>query len=145
VNDIATAAEALRSVILSVPGYQLAWLARNGAEAVEQCRQDTPDLMPRADARSTTRRTAATPARWPAIRGRPRYDAQRPLPSIMMATCNSWERSRCIDIPREMCLQSAGHPPVENSVLRRDLWNQRHLSACQFGHRQRCAGQVLSM
>src|SRR5215468_9060909 len=43
--------------------------------------------MPSAGDASTTRRTASTPARCPAARGRPRRTAQRPLPSIMMATC----------------------------------------------------------
>jgi two-component system, chemotaxis family, response regulator WspF len=45
VNDVAIATEALRRVLLSVAGYQLAWIARDGAEAVEKCRQDTPDLI----------------------------------------------------------------------------------------------------
>ena len=44
-NDVAIAVEALRRVIASVPGYRLAWVAVDGAEAVERCRQDTPDLI----------------------------------------------------------------------------------------------------
>src|SRR5207248_2586740 len=36
---------------------------------------------------STVLRTAFTPARWPAMRGRCRRRAQRPLPSMMMAMC----------------------------------------------------------
>src|SRR5688572_33018329 len=32
------------------------------------------------------RRSASAPSRWPAARGRPRALAQRPLPSMMMAT-----------------------------------------------------------
>src|SRR5947207_651376 len=43
--------------------------------------------MPRAGAASTTRRTASAPARCPADRGSPWACAQRPLPSMMMATC----------------------------------------------------------
>src|SRR5579863_10039174 len=38
---------------------------------------------------STTRRRAATPALWPAMRGRWCLVAQRPLPSMMMARCCS--------------------------------------------------------
>src|SRR6188474_1727383 len=34
-----------------------------------------------------TRRMFSVPARWPAARGSPRCVAQRPLPSMMMATC----------------------------------------------------------
>src|SRR5438309_4975998 len=43
--------------------------------------------MPRPGAASTMRRTARAPALWPAARGRPRREAQRPLPSMMIATC----------------------------------------------------------
>src|SRR5579862_1062056 len=46
---------------------------------------------------STTRRTVLAPARWPAKRGRPRWRAQRPLPSMMMAT---WRGRRSGAMPR---------------------------------------------
>ncbi len=42
--------------------------------------------MPISAAARTVRRTASTPRRWPSTRGRPRAAAQRPLPSMMMAT-----------------------------------------------------------
>jgi ABC-type uncharacterized transport system involved in gliding motility auxiliary subunit len=41
---------------------------------------------PRPGAASTSGRTACAPARWPAVRGSPRRVAQRPLPSMTMAT-----------------------------------------------------------
>src|SRR5207302_10342969 len=43
--------------------------------------------MPSSWAARTTRRSASTPRRWPSARGRPRAAAQRPLPSMMTATC----------------------------------------------------------
>src|SRR5690349_6683062 len=43
--------------------------------------------MPSSCEARTTRRNASTPRRCPSARGRPRAAAQRPLPSMMMATC----------------------------------------------------------
>src|SRR6476646_9551773 len=43
--------------------------------------------MPRSPAERTARRIASTPRRCPSKRGRPRWAAQRPLPSMMIATC----------------------------------------------------------
>jgi two-component system response regulator WspF len=45
VNDLATARESLRQIVLSVPGHEIAWLARDGAEAVKKNAADTPDLI----------------------------------------------------------------------------------------------------
>lgn len=45
VNDIVIAVEALRRVLLTVPEYQVAWIAKDGAEAVAKCAKDTPDLI----------------------------------------------------------------------------------------------------
>ena len=43
--------------------------------------------MPISPAARTVLRNASTPRRCPSPRGRPRAAAQRPLPSMMMATC----------------------------------------------------------
>src|SRR6202521_2707070 len=43
--------------------------------------------MPSSPAARTVRRSASTPRRCPSLRGSPRAAAQRPLPSMMMATC----------------------------------------------------------
>lgn len=66
VNDLPMAAEALRRVIALAPEYQLAWIAKDGAEAVDQCMRDRPDLllmdliMPRMDGVEATRRIMAS-------------------------------------------------------------------------------------
>jgi len=45
VNDMALIVEFLRKIALSVADHEIAWVARNGAEAVQKCAGDTPDLI----------------------------------------------------------------------------------------------------
>jgi hypothetical protein len=53
------------------------------------------DCTPRSIAASTTGRRAREPARCPAATGRPRRFAQRPLPSMMIATARATSGSSC--------------------------------------------------
>jgi len=45
VNDLPICIESLKKVLATVPDYQVAWVAKNGLEAVECCREFTPDLI----------------------------------------------------------------------------------------------------
>ncbi|MFM7259774.1 MAG: chemotaxis-specific protein-glutamate methyltransferase CheB [bacterium] len=61
VNDLAVACEALRRVVASDPALSVAWIARDGAEAMERAERDRPDvilmdlIMPRVDGVEATR------------------------------------------------------------------------------------------
>jgi two-component system response regulator WspF len=61
VNDLALAREVLRRVVLSVPGYVVAWAAEDGDEAVAKAATDPPDailmdlIMPRLNGVEATR------------------------------------------------------------------------------------------
>ena len=68
VNDMLTAVEAMRRLVGRIHGHEVAWIARNGTEAVTLCAQDRPDLilmdliMPQMDGIEATRRIMD---RWP--------------------------------------------------------------------------------
>ncbi len=65
VNDLGLALEALRRVLARAPQHQVVWTARDGAEAVQRCAEDRPDLilmdliMPVMDGVEATRRIMA--------------------------------------------------------------------------------------
>ncbi|MCF5622019.1 chemotaxis-specific protein-glutamate methyltransferase CheB, partial [Pseudomonas syringae] len=65
VNDMPMAIEALRRALAFEPAHKIVWVAANGAEAVQRCREQIPDLilmdliMPVMDGVEATRRIMA--------------------------------------------------------------------------------------
>lgn len=45
VNDLPIAQTALQRIVQTVPNYQVIWKAQNGAEAVEKCAKNKPDII----------------------------------------------------------------------------------------------------
>src|SRR6516162_10875175 len=58
--------------------------------------------IPRSPAARTVRRSASTPRRCPSPRGSPRAAAQRPFPSMMMATCRGTAMSPIRALPNDL-------------------------------------------
>ena len=66
-------------------------------------------LIPNSADPSITSRTALMPARCPATRGKPRFRAHRPLPSMMMAICSGkvvWSICCRRSIPLDLTMQA---------------------------------------
>jgi chemotaxis response regulator CheB len=65
VNDLFIAVEAMRRILTTASGHQVAWIARDGVEAVDRCAEDRPDLilmdliMPRRNGVEATRQIMA--------------------------------------------------------------------------------------
>lgn len=62
VNDLRLAVETLKRAVAAIPGASVAWIAEDGAQAVQRCAEDRPDLvlmdmiMPVMDGVEATRR-----------------------------------------------------------------------------------------
>src|SRR4030088_687978 len=72
--------------------------------------------MPSSLAARTTRRSASTPRRVPSARGKPRAAAQRPFPSMMIATC------RGASVRSGPSVAGAAAFDIDQSLNREDLF-----------------------
>src|SRR3972149_7479620 len=45
INDVAMVVEGLRRIVVETRKHEVAWTARDGAQGVERCAQDMPDLI----------------------------------------------------------------------------------------------------
>jgi two-component system response regulator WspF len=101
VNDLALAREALRRLVLTVPGNTIAWTAENGEEAVRMASQDRPDvilmdlIMPVLDGVEATRRIMA----------------QNPCPILLVTSCVSSNISKVYEAMGHGGLDAVS-PPV---------------------------------
>ena len=141
VNDLPMAVESLRRALTGSPAanHQLAWVARDGAEAVRRCVEDRPDLvlmdliMPGMDGVEATRLimthapcaillVSATPGRRRAgfsrrwARARSTWSPRRPPPRRRP---NSWRRSKRWDGTSERT-SGGKRPPGLRSAPRTD-------------------------
>src|SRR5258708_12461922 len=95
--------------------------------------------MPRSMQALTTSRTVSTPRRCPATRGRKRFFAQRPLPSMMMAT---WRGT--IPVSGTACVELVNSGMSSRAAL------HRHQVLLFFGHEpvdvgDRLVGELLDL
>ena len=114
VNDLPLAVEALKRALALKASHQLAWVARNGAEAVEFCAKDTPDLvlmdllMPVMDGLACARE----------IRRLERERGQPPIPIIAVTALDQPDlQERC----RQAGMDGHVRKPFEAKLLRRML------------------------
>jgi hypothetical protein len=78
---------------------QQIWISDCGRDQFSELKEKIVSTeMPRSIAARTVLRSASTPRRWPSTRGRPRAAAQRPLPSMMMATCRGMSKPPLVSV-----------------------------------------------
>ena len=91
----------LRAQVALQQQHQRAHLGRRPLPVLDRERVEREHARAPAAPRSrATSRTDSMPARWPSTRGRCRRPAQRPLPSMMMATCRG--SAIGLDLPGEL-------------------------------------------
>ena len=93
-----------------------------------------------------TRRMFSVPARWPAWRERPRSFAQRPLPSMMMATCAAVRRSwlRRVLLAVRLLAGSAGGAADDHRGGGLDLHQLGFFFLAALVDLRRCSGRSAS-
>ncbi len=110
VNDLALAREVLRRLVLSVPGYSIAWVACDGAEAVQKAATDRPDVilmdlvMPIMDGVEATRRIMA----------------QNPCPILLVTSSVCSNFAKVYEAMGYGCLDTVSTPTLDRDGKVRD-------------------------
>jgi two-component system, chemotaxis family, response regulator WspF len=104
VNDLAHVIEFLRQILAKVPSYEVAWVARDGADAVKKCLADIPDLilmdltMPAMDGVEATRRIMA----------------ESPCPILIVTATMDGNTSKIFEAMGHGALDAISTPVMEN-------------------------------
>ncbi len=134
VNDLVVAIQSLANAVVSCPAHRLAWIAQDGAQAVELCARDRPDLilmdlmMPRMDGVEATRRImTASPCPILLVTGSIRKNAARvfeamgagaldavntPIPDAATGTADAEPLLAKIEMIRRLSGQRPAHKPL---------------------------------
>jgi two-component system response regulator WspF len=106
VNDVPSAVEAISRVVLRGHHHDIAWIAHDGAEAVELCARDRPDLvmmdllMPRMDGVEATRRIMA----------------QTSCPIVVVTADVATRSSKVFEAMGAGALDAVNTPPLRSAV-----------------------------
>lgn len=140
VNDLPIAVETLKNAVASVPGYQIAWIAVDGKDAVDKCSKDLPDLilmdliMPVMDGVEATRQimisspcpilivTASVRGNSPKVFAAMGFGALDAVKTPKLGTDKSAEGVRQLldkisSIEKIISKEKKSYPPINNIVL----------------------------
>ena len=148
VNDLALAREVLRRLVLSLPGYSIAWLAEDGDDAVRMAAADRPDVilmdlvMPTMDGVDATSRIKQARPETHVIILTSFLDDERVVPAIKAgATSYLMKDVAASDLARAIRGARAGqaqlHPEVARRLMQQVTTARKPEAGAQLTDRER--------